>query len=299
MGCYHRVVGARLVVLIAVVTLSTATASTPLQAPSTESGSPAAVEEAARFPAVSDIISLAVERARLQDEAGAELRFESIVSTTVDSLNGDGDVVEKQTTRHRRYPLEGSLYEELITRNGEPLSEADVRRETEQQKEFRRDAREAEASGERLETQDERQIRFNEDLMARFVASVLGEEIVAGERCWVIGFQPREGKLPAASRLDRALNQSSGRVYVTQTDYGVVRIDFELLRPVRYLWGMIASLRQATGRLEFERVEDTVWLPRAFDLHTEVRILFRTTRQHIVRQWLERDRVGALTNTGL
>lgn len=289
----------RLSVLIAVAPLSAATASTPLQVLSTGGGSPATVEEAAGFPAVSEIVSRAVERARLQDEAGAELRFESIVSTTVDSLDGDGDVVESQTTRHRRYALEGSLYEELIARDGEPLSEADVRRETERQKEFRRDAREAEASGNRLETNDERQIRFNEDLMARFVAIGLGEEMVGGERCWVIGFQPKEGKLPGGSRLDKALNQSAGRAYVTQTDYGVIRIDFELLRPVRYLWGMIASLRQATGRLEFERVEDTVWLPRAYELHIDVRIFFRTTRQHIVREWLERDQVGVLTDTGL
>ena len=291
--------GTRLSVLIAIATLSTATASTPFQAPSTGSGLPATVGDAAGFPAVSAIISRAVERARLQDEAGAELRYESVVSTTIDSLNGDGVVVETQTTRHRRYPLEGSLFEELVARNGEPLSEVDVRRESERQKEFRRDAQEAEASGERLETNDERQIRFSEDLMGRFVASVLGEEIVAGERCWVIAFQPREGKLPQKNRLDKALNKSAGRVYVTQTDYGVIRIDFELLRPVRYLWGMIASLSKASGRLEFERVEDSVWLPRTFDLRTDVRVLFRTTRQRIVRKWLQRDRVGALTDTGL
>ena len=290
---------ARLSALITIATLSTATASPPLQAPSTGRGSPATVGEAAGFPAVSEIIGRAVERARLQDEASAELRYESIVSTTIDSLNGDGDIVETQTTRHRRYALEGSLFEELIARNGEPLSEADIRRESERQQKFRRDAREAEASGERLETNDERQIRFNEDLMDRFVASVVGEEIVAGERCWVIAFQPKEGKLPSRSRLDKALNQSAGRAYVTQTDYGVIRIDFELLRPVRYLWGMIASLRQASGRLEFQRIEDSVWLPRAFDLRTNVRILFRTTRQHIVREWLQRDRVGALADTGL
>ena len=290
---------ARLSVLIAIATLSTATASTALQAPSTGSGSPATVGEAAGFPAASEIISRAVDRARSQDEAGAELLYESIVSTTIDSLNGDGDIVETQTTRHRRYPLEGSLFEELIARNGEPLSDADLRREAERQGEFRRDAREAEASGERLKTNDERQIRFNENLMGRFVDSVLGEEIIAGERCWVIAFQPREGKLPGENRLDKALNQSAGRAYVTQTDYGVIRIDFELLRPVRYLWGLIASLRQASGRLEFERVEDSARLRRAFDLRADVRVLFRTTRQHIVREWLQRDRVGALTDTGL
>ena len=44
-----------------------------------------------------DIISRAIERARLQDEAGVELQYQSLVATTIDSLNGDGEVTKTET----------------------------------------------------------------------------------------------------------------------------------------------------------------------------------------------------------
>ena len=285
----------RLSVLIAVATLSTATAAPFLQVQSGQADSRLAITSA-EFPALAEIIEQVVARTKTQDEAGAELRFESVVSTTVDSLDGDGEVVKTETTLHHRYALEGSIYEELVARNGKPLSEADARDESERQQRFRREAREAAANGERLETNDERQVRFNDDLMVRFDASISGEEMVRGKRCWVITFRARHGKLPERTRLDKALNRSAGRAYIAQDDYGIMQIEFELLRPVRYLWGVIASLRRATGRLEFDRVEDAVWLPRAYDLHIDVRVLFRTTRQRIVREWIEHNRVEPLAD---
>ena len=45
----------------------------------------------------------------------------------------------------------------------------------------------------------------------------------------------------------------------------MMRVEFEMGEPVRYLWGFIATLKSATGRLEFERVEPDVWLPQSFD----------------------------------
>jgi len=135
---------------------------------------PEQVSRSSESVPLAEIIARAVARAARQDEAGSELLFESIVSTTVDSLNGDGEVTESATTVHRRYPLEGAVHEELIERNGQRLSEAEVREEEERREEFRRRAREAAASGETLETNDERQVRFNDELMARFEAKIVG-----------------------------------------------------------------------------------------------------------------------------
>lgn len=248
------------------------------------------------LPAVGEIVRHAVARAASQDESKAELWFESLVETMVESLNGDGEITSTETTLHRRYPVEGAVYEELIERDGEPLSEPDARQEETRRAEFRRQVREA-ADGEVPETNDERQVRFDEDLMARYDAEVVGEEMVRGERCWVISFAPRDGKLPANTRIDKALNQSSGELYVSQEDYGVMQIDFRLLRPVRYIWGLVASLSQATGRLEFERVQPDVWLPSLFDLRVDIRIFFRTQRRRILREWQERQRIAGDTGS--
>ena len=256
-------------------------------------------DDPSALAALGEIVRYAVARAASQDEAKTELWFESLVETTVESLNGDGEITGTETTLHRRYPVEGAVYEELIERDGEPLNEPDARQEETRRAEFRREAREAAANGEVPETNDERQVRFDEDLMARYDAEVVGEEMVRGERCWVISFAPRDGKLPANTRIDKALNQSSGELYVSQEDYGVIQVDFSLLRPVRYVWGLVASLSQATGRLEFERVEPDVWLPSLFELRVDIRLLFRTQRRRIVREWRERQRITGDTGSTL
>ena len=260
---------------------------------------PAATETRAQpfrptaLPPVSEIMRYAIARAAAQDEDEAEIRFESLVESTVESLNDEADVTSTETTLHRRYALDGAVYEELIERDGEPLSEADARDEAKRRADFRREVQEAEAGGKVLETNDERQVRFDEDLMARYEAEVVGEATVRGERCWVISFAPRDGELPQNTRIDRALNQSSGKLYVSQIDYGVMQIDFRLLRPVRYVWGLVASLSRANGQLEFERVEPDIWLPSSFNIRIDLRVFFVTQRRYIGRRWLERHRVAS------
>ena len=273
-----------------VAALVLATAHPRLQTPTTtETG--AQPRRLATPPTVGEIMRRAVARAASQDAAEAELQFESQVATTIESLNDEAEVTKTETTLHRRYALDGAVYEELIERDGQPLTETDIRNEERRRADFRRKVQEAEARGTVLETNDERQVRFDEDLMARYAATLVGEKTVRGEPCWVVSFAPRDGDLPQDTRIDKALNQSSGELYVSQDDYGVMQIDFRLLRPVRYVWGLVASLRQSTGQLEFERVEPDVWLPSAFDVRFDLRVFFVTQRRHIVRRWVERHRI--------
>ena len=92
--------------------------------------------------------------------------------------------------------------------------------------------------------------------------------------------------------MDKALNRSTGRLYIAQRDYGVMRIEFEMQEPMRYLWGLIATLKSAMGRLDFARVESDIWLPHTFDLEIDLRIFFRNRHQQVVREWVDRQHVG-------
>ena len=242
-------------------------------------------------PPVGDIMQRAADRLLGQDERGAELAFESRIVTTVHTLDGENEITKTETTLHHRYPLEGELYEELVERDGEPLDAGDRRDERERREEFLREVRERDEDDDPIETNDERQIEPAE-LFERFDATVTGIETVDGEECWVITFVPRAGKLPEKTRLDHMLNRSSGTIYVTRSDYGVPRVEFRIQKPTRYLWGL-ASLRHAAGRLDFERVAADVWLPQRYAFAMELRVLFRTTRQQVVREWVAREPLAA------
>ena len=247
-------------------------------------------------PAVGDIMKRVVDRVVDQEERGADLHYESRIATQVDKLDGEGQVTETETTLHRRYPLEGELYEELLERDGEPLDARGRQEERERREKFIREVRERDADDDPIETNDERQIEIA-DLIERYEATITGIEAVGGEECWVVSFVPRDGKLPQKTRLDRMLNRSSGTLYVSRRDYGVPRIEFRIQKPTRYLWGL-ATLRHAAGRLDFERVETDVWLPRRYAFTMDLRVLFRTTRQQVVREWVARERLAVAAAGG-
>ena len=280
----------RLPVLLSIAILMTV-ATPHLQTPSAPSiiRSDTAVAE---HLSAGAIIERAIERAQLQDETGVELEFESLILTTVDSFNGDGKVTKTETTLHKRYALEGVLYEELVERNGQPLTDEEIRDVHKEREKFAREVRERARRGEEIETNDERDVRFDRDLFDRFQASVTGVEDIRGESAWVLFFEPRPGKLPEHTRMDKALNRSSGRLYIAQRDYGVMRIEFEMQEPMRYLWGLIATLKSAMGRLDFARVESDIWLPHTFDLEIDLRIFFRNRHQQVMREWVDRQHVG-------
>ena len=243
-------------------------------------------------PPLAAIVERMIERAARQDEAAPELQYESRIVTTTERFDGEGAVTKTETAEHRRYPLEGELYDELIARDGRPLDAGQQRDEREKRAEFERDARQrARSGGGRAETNDERQVRLGPELINRYEASLSGVETIAGEPCWAIAFAPRAGELPEETRIDRALNRSSGTLYVARSDYGLARVDFRMNEPVRYLWGL-ATLNQAVGRLDFERVAPGVWLPKLYAFRMELRVVFRTRRQRVVRDWVERWRLA-------
>ena len=264
-----------------------AAATLPAQETLPTAAAPDAAAPAA--PPLAEIIERMLERAERQDENESELRYESRIVSTSDRLDEEGAITETETREYRRYPLEGELYEELILRNGQPLDAGEQRDEREKRAEFIREARErAREGGGRAETNDERQVRLGPELLGRYEASIVGVETIGGEPCWAIAFKPREGRLPENTRMDRALNRSSGTMYVAQSDYGLARVEFTMNRPVRYLLGL-ATLNEAVGSLEFERVAPDVWLPKLYNFRMELRIFFSTRRQQVVREWVERQ----------
>ncbi|MDA1092914.1 MAG: hypothetical protein O3A25_06565 [Acidobacteria bacterium] len=208
-------------------------ATTPLTAQT--SGVMAGGQEPERGPTAGDILDRALARAARQDTAGTELDFESVLISTIDSLDGDGAPTKTETARYRRYPLEGLLFDELIEIDGRPLDADEIRDEANRQAKFVREAQEHAARGETYEP-DERAVRFDAELMERYTTTLVGTDVVGDHACWVLAFEPRDGSLPDTRQMDKALNRSTGRLWIAQDDYGLARISFQMQQPFRYLW---------------------------------------------------------------
>ena len=242
-------------------------------------------EAGGQNPSAEEIIDQTVARAITQQESDAATRFESTFVSVLDSLDGDGNVEKTERELYRRYPVEGVLVDELLEKNGSVLSEKEARKEQEKREEYIREARRRMGRGDEPETGDERQVRFDSDFVDRYDWAILGEETLRDHKAWVLSLKPREGKLPVRRRMDHALNKSTGKIWVAQDDYGLVRVEFQMLESVRFWGGLLGTLRDTVGRLEFDRIEPGVWLPVELDIRFDLRILVKNIRQRVRRQW--------------
>ena len=243
-------------------------------------------------PGAATIIERALEQARLQHETAIERDFEYVTAATAESLDGDGKVTRTETTRRRHFPLEGHLYSELIERDGQPLDADDVRDERERKVRFVREARRHAARGEPYDP-DEMQLDFDSELLERYDMALVGREWVRGDPCWVIRFEPRAGRLPDRRRIDKALNRSTGHLWITQDDYRVARVSFEMQRPFRWLWGIAGTLRHATGQFDLQWIRPDLWglADSRIEFHLGVLFGMKSVRRRIRSEWDEQRQV--------
>ena len=256
---------------------------------------PAYVDAAAGSADAAAIVEGALERAPRQQESAVELDFKYVTEGRVESLDGEGNVTRTETTRRRHYPLEGYLYSELIERDGQPLDTGDARAERERKAEFIREARRHAARGERYDP-DEMSVDFDTDLMDRYHTTFAGTDVVRGDSCWVIRFEPREGRLlPDNRRIDKALNRSTGFLWITQDGYRVARVTFEMQRPFRWLWGIAGTLRHATGQFDLQWIEPNLWGLADSRIEFDLGVLFgmKSIRRRIRNEWIEQRSVDA------
>jgi hypothetical protein len=247
-------------------------------------------------PTAEEIIDLAIARSDAQYESLVDARFESDGLSSIQSLDSDGETTKTDQTRFRQYPLAGALFEEMVEKNGLPLGEKEFREEEKRKRDFIREVEERISRGEHPQPESEPGIRFNNEFVDRYQLKIEGVEMVRMHRCWVISFEPRAGDLPVRNRMDRALNQSTGKFWISQDDYGLARLEFSLGKPFKYWGGFLAVIRNTDGRLDYKRVEPNVWVPSHFDLRLNLKIMMvKNIRRLISINWTNYRRAESLT----
>ena len=257
---------------------------------------PAAARTGAPAPGLTaeEIVRRAVERAERQHDSLLDAQFEATVVSRVESLGAGGQVTDTESALFVQYPLQGALFDEMTEKDGRPLTEKEQRDERKRREKFLKEVRKRVEAGLHPQPEEDPGVRFNSELMSRYTVDLTGEEEVNGRRCWVIAFTPKPGALPMRRRIDPALNKSTGRLWIAQDDYGVARLTFAMREPFQYWGGLLATINDTEGRLEFERVAAGVWRPTDFDLKLDLRILMvKSIRRHISKEWKDFRRAEA------
>ena len=240
----------------------------------------------AQEPSAQEVLDRALDRADAQFEAYSDAQFESSVYSEVRRLDARMEVIETAQERFRQYPLQGALFDELVEKDGRQLTGKEKKQEAKRREKFIREVNKRKTRGQHPQPERNPSIRFNHELMDRYDVAHAGTENLRGHDCWVLTFHPKEGKLPTRNRMDPALNNSSGRIWIAREDYGLARVEFAMDKPFKYWGGLLATIRSTEARLEFDRVSPDVWLPLDFDFEFDIEILsLKSIRRHFVKKW--------------
>ena len=236
-----------------------------------------------------DIIGRAVDSADAQRDSNAELRYQSIIEVTTEKLDRDGIVESAEEATYREYALEGVLFEELIGEDGGPLTVSNKQDEQDRREKFAAEIRERRAEGKDPLPEDENRIEFNDEFVERFQFSLVGQETITRPSgidqypSWVLKFSPRAGALPERRRIDTALNKSSGRVWISKDDYGIVQVEFQMNETVPFWGGIVGRLRNAIAHISFMRTTEQIWLVDTVNITLDLRIFFSNIHRRIER----------------
>ncbi len=122
--------------------------------------------------------------------------------------------------------------------------------------------------GQQLKRSD---LLLNEDLVSRFVFTIVGRALLNGRPAYVVDFVPANKKLPVRNFKERFINKAAGRVWIDAADYSLVKADLHLTQQVNVGWGLIGAVWKFHYGFERERTADGLWFPSEVDWHLEGR----------------------------
>jgi len=248
----------------------------------------AAVAHAANLPSPTptarQVIDRALAAAEFDQAAKPALnyRFDHLY---VKRKAASGEMREQRRDRYQVVPGDGEHRYELVETGGRAATRDDLAREEKLRRKFRSQMR----------TDDDHEhgrtgFEFDQELVDRYRFRLEGPGAVEGRKAWVVEFSPRSDDLPVDRRIDYALNQLTGRMYFDQEECRLVRVEFRLASQVKVWQGLLGSVRELDGRLEFARVEPGVWLPRRMTLNSSGRMLFESLDQEVEMVWSNFER---------
>ena len=235
------------------------------------------------LPTAREIVDRVIARARQVDDQKLLQQYDYQLRFVVERLDGSGQVTSRDEHVYQPVRVDGARFSRLVARNGKPLSGKELEQEAKREREFRKRLAE-----ERKKKPAEREVfRFDEHLVEKYRAEVLGRETVAGRDAWVLRFEPKGRNLPSRGRYERLLNHVAGKIWVDVADAAIVRAEGRLLEPVKWGWGLVASIHTLDFTVEQMRMDDGVWLPKELHTYVQGRIIFSGVHQRQQSTWTD------------
>ena len=218
---------------------------------------------AADLPSADELVLKVLARDEAQQTALTHYQYHQKVAT--DWLNPDGTVRHGSELEMIVHPGEAGDFSIVADGKGGVLSPDQT------------------SDKERKEARDSEKLKANfslRELASRFEIKVSGPETLRGQSAYILAFSPRPGQ-PYTNRIEKVLNNLTGKMWVSTDDYGILQTEAHLAKPVDMAW-VFATMKELDFRFEAEPIpgaEPALLAPAEFDLDFRVDVTIREVRQ--------------------
>ena len=183
-----------------------------------------------------------------------------------------GKVKEGPVKVYEVYPSvePGNTYKRLIAVNGKPVSATELERQDrkhrddvlreQQRRERESPSDKAKRAAREAKERAEREAMYDEVLQA-YNMKLIGREQIDGHRALVATLDPKQG-YRARTEAGEFMKKVRGKLWVSESDYQIIRAEGEMIDDMTYGWGVIGRLYKGSRAIfERRRVNGEVWLP--------------------------------------
>ena len=232
-------------------------------------------------PNLESIVQQSLQREMMNAKALDNYVYEASEATTTYDVTGRPTKTESKVTEYLW--VGGSRYKRLVAENGKPLEGAAAVRE-QRKLDAELAKRRQESAGDRQKRMAEEEKRRSESRQTRdevvkaFSFRLIGEETVAGAKCWKVLAEPNPG-YEGKTRISRLFPKMRGTIWVNQQGHEWIRLEAETLDAITF-GGFLAKLEKgAVFRLEQMRVNDDLWALRQLSTRVTARALMMRFNQ--------------------
>ena len=200
------------------------------------------------------VVERAVARAEETQSRAGQPGYTYTKLTVTEELDADGRVKERKERVYRVFFDRGATYVKLLTVNGKPPGEAELKKQAENET----NARQILGSSKRAKREN-RENFLRPEVVARFKFTLLNQESINGRPAYEVAFEPKCPESPARHMIDRLLNRISGTLWIDAEEFEIARADISLGSEVDFFGGVVGSLKKLAYSMTRTRVGEGIW----------------------------------------
>ncbi len=203
--------------------------------------------------------------ANYEKDYHSALRY-NYVQRDIDATDGS-----KKVTLSQVIVVQGLPFEKVISKNGQPLSAEEQRKEDEKYQKIMAERATPEARAKKI-AEYEHAREFIREVPNAFQFTILGEEMVNGRANYVINCEPNPDYRPVDSK-SKMFAHVTAKMWIDKQDLRWTRADAKVIAPISIGWVMAKIGEGAKISIRQERVASDVWLPSEISVNGNAKIL--------------------------